>query len=89
MKYFRLVTLVASAATLLGFAYGTVSAIVQQLGFSGGAQVVFQHPIILLYGFYQTLGQLGLNIDFWSWNGPLVALALVVTLLIASIPGRS
>lgn len=82
MKTFRYLTLIASAVTLTLLAIGTANALIE----FNALNMVFEEPGVLLLSYYQTLGELGLNYDWFANYGPLACLGLLVTLLVASLP---
>lgn len=85
MKYFRLASFLFAASTLAALLFGTFGNLFAAFGFVEALQAIGADPRYLLLGFYETVGQIGLNIDFWAWNGPFVAVGLLVLVLINAV----
>jgi hypothetical protein len=85
VKAIRVCSFVFALSLLAGAAVGTLAEIVAFAGFVGGAQAIFNDPSILKDGFYQLLGELGTNYQFFGEYGPFVAVALLILVAINSI----
>jgi len=86
MKYLRYATLLASSVALTLLCIGTASTLVEFLGFADALSGVYEDPSILLLAYYQMLGSMNLNYEWFANYGPLAVVGLLATLFVASIP---
>jgi hypothetical protein len=82
MKTFRYLTLIASAVTLTLLAIGTANSLIE----FNALHMVWEEPGVLLLSYYQTLGEMGLNYDWFANYGPLAVVGLIAALFVASLP---
>jgi hypothetical protein len=85
VKTVRLVSLLCTFSVLVALLVGTFSVIFEALGFLAAFQAIAADPQIILYGFYECLGRMGTDYEFWAWNGPFVAIGLLILVIINSV----